>query len=75
MYVIVVVPAVNPVTIPEPETEATAVLELVQGVVASGVPDPVRVTDEPSHTVNNPVTVGFAFTVTVAVSEQPLLSK
>ena len=70
---IVAVPAATPVTTPALFTVATAVLEEVQGVVAAGVPDPVRVIVALSQTAVGPVMVGLAFTVIVVVVEQPLL--
>jgi hypothetical protein len=42
VYVIVAVPLLTPVTKPVLDTVATAVFEDAQGVVASGVPDPVK---------------------------------
>ncbi|WP_291276168.1 hypothetical protein [Flavobacterium sp.] len=54
-------------------TVATAGVADDHGVVASGVPEPVKVVVEPTQTVNVPVIVGFAFTVTVAVFVQPEL--
>jgi hypothetical protein len=41
---------------------------------AAGVPEPTSVVVAPGQTVKTPVIVGFAFTVTVAVLLQPLLS-
>ena len=70
---IVVVPGLTPVTTPALFTVATAVLEEVQGVVAAGVPDPVRVMVAPSQTAAGPVMAGRAVTVIVLVAEQPLL--
>jgi hypothetical protein len=54
-------------------TVATPVLDEVHGFAAAGVPEPVNVVVNPAQTVNVPVTVGCAFTVTVAVLEHPLL--
>jgi hypothetical protein len=54
-------------------TVATPVLDEVHGLAAAGVPEPVNVVVDPSHTVNVPVIVGNAFTVTVAVLVHPLL--
>jgi hypothetical protein len=52
----------------------TPVAEEVQGVVASGVPEPVSVTElPPTQALNVPDIVGNAFTVKVAVCVQPLL--
>ena len=53
---------------------ATPVLDDVQGLTAAGVPDPVNVVVNPTHTAKVPVIVGAAFTVTVAVTLHPLLS-
>ena len=69
----VVVPGLTAVTTPVAETVATVVLEEVQGVVAAGVPEPVRVIVALSHTAVGPVIVGWAFTVTVTVALHPLL--
>jgi len=52
---------------------ATPVLEDVHGLTAAGVPDPVNAVVDPTQTFNIPVIAGCAFTVTVAVFEQPLL--
>ena len=66
-------PAVTPVTTPALVIVATPVLEDVHGLTAAGVPDPVNVVVDPTHTVNVPVIVGCALTVIVTVLEQPLL--
>jgi hypothetical protein len=71
--VIVVVPAATPVTTPALVTVATPVFDEVHGLAAAGVPDPFNVAVDPTQTVNVPVIVGCALTVTVAVLEQPLL--
>ncbi len=71
---IVDVPADTPVTTPPFVIVATPVLEDVQGFTAAGVPDPVNVVVNPTHTVSVPVIVGAGLTVTVAVMLQPLLS-
>src|SRR6266480_975263 len=73
VYVIVVVPAATPVTTPALLTVATPVFDDVHGLTAAGVPDPVNVVVDPTHTVNVPVIVGCALTVTVAVLLHPLL--
>lgn len=67
------VPAETPVTTPVLLTVATPVLDDVHGLVAEGVPDPLSVVTDPAHTVNVPVMVGNAFTVTVAIFWHPLL--
>ena len=68
-YIIVVVPGVRPVTIPEPDTVATAILELLQpppnGVLVS-------VIVLPAHTVvGPPIAPAAVLTVTTAVVIQP----
>ena len=72
VYVIVVVPAATPVTTPLLVIVATDASLDAHGVLPAGVPDPVRVTVLPTHTVEVPVIVGNAFTVTVSVMLQPL---
>jgi hypothetical protein len=68
--VIVVVPGATPVTVAvvngEVElTVATLVFDEVHGVVASGVPEPVKVDGEPRQTVVEPVIdIEITFTVT-----------
>jgi hypothetical protein len=69
----VVVPAATAVTAPALLIVATPVLDDVHGLAAAGVPEPVNVVDDPTQTVNVPVIVGWAFTVTVVVLEHPLL--
>ena len=69
----VVVPGLTAVTTPVADTVATVVFDEVQGVVASGVPEPVRVMVLLSQTVAGPVMVGSALTVMVVVTEHPLL--
>ena len=67
MYVITADPAATPVTIPEAETVAAAVLEEDQVPPAVGS---VRVMVDPAQTEEAPpiaATTGSAFTVTVAV--------
>ena len=68
-----VVPGFTPVTTPALFTVATAVLEDVHGLTAAGVPEPVNVVVVPSQTVNVPLIVGCALTVTVTILLQPLL--
>ena len=58
VYVITLVPGFTPVTTPAFVTVATPVLEDVQGLTAAGVPEPVSVVVDPSHTVKVPVIVG-----------------
>ena len=71
---IVLVPALTILTTPVPDIVTTPVAEDVQGVVASGVPEPVKVTElPPTHALKVPDIVGNAFTVKVAVLVQPLL--
>jgi hypothetical protein len=67
------VPGFTPVTTPVLLTVATVVVADTHGVEAAGVPEPVNVVVDPSQTVNVPVIVGCAFTVTVAVILHPLL--
>ena len=66
-------PAVTPVTKPVLLTVATAGVAETHGLVAAAVPEPVNWVVDPAQTVNVPVMVGAAFTVTVAVILQPLL--
>src|SRR6185436_9993955 len=73
VYVIVDVPADTPVTTPPFVMVATPVLDDVHGLTAAGVPDPVNVVVNPTHTLSVPVIAGAAFTVTVAVCWQPAL--
>ena len=68
-----VVPGLTAVTTPVLLTVATPVFEEVHGVVAAGVPDPVKVIVEPSQTAVGPEIVGSALTVMVTVFEQPVL--
>jgi hypothetical protein len=67
------VPALTPVTTPALFTVATPVFDDVHGFIAAGVPEPVNVVVDPIQTVNVPVIVGSALTVTVTVLLQPLL--
>ena len=69
----VVVPAATPVTTPALLTVATPVFDEIHGLAAAGAPDPVNVVVDPTQTVNVPVIVGCALTVTVVVLEHPLL--
>ena len=64
----VVVPAETPVTFPELSTVATPVFEDVQGVVPSGVPEPVNEVVDVPQISREPEMVGTLFTVTVAVT-------
>lgn len=73
VYVIIAVPAFTPVTIPAFDTVATPVLEDVHGLVAAGVPEPVKVIVDVLHTAVGPEIVGCAVTVIATVFEQPLL--
>lgn len=73
VYVITLVPAATPVTTPALLTVATAGLAEIHGLTAAGVPEPVNVVVAPTQTVNVPVMVGAALTVTVAVWLHPLL--
>ena len=66
-------PAAIPVTNPVLFTVATAGVADTHGLDAAGVPDPVNCVVEATHTLNVPVIVGKAFTVTVAVILHPLL--
>ncbi len=61
------------VTTPVLDTVATAVLDEVHGVVASGVADPVKLEVDPAHALMVPAIVGNALTVKVPVTIQPLL--
>ena len=72
VYVIIVVPALTPVTTPAVLTVATEVFEAPHGLVAAGVPDPVNALVEPTQILTVPVIVGNALTVSVAVILQPL---
>ena len=60
-------PAAIPVTNPVLFTVATAGVADTHGLDAAGVPDPVSCVVDPTHTLNVPVIVGRALTVTVAV--------
>jgi hypothetical protein len=73
VYVITLVPGFTPVTTPMLLTVATLVVADVHGFTAAGVPEPVNVIVDPSHTVNVPVMAGCGFTVTVVVLVHPLL--
>lgn len=64
-------PADTPVTTPVLLMVATPVLELVHGVVADGVPEPLNVKLAPMQPCVPPVMVGAALTVTVTLFEQP----
>jgi hypothetical protein len=67
VYVITLVPALTPVTTPVLLIVATEVVADIHGLTAAGVPDPVNVVVDPSHTDRVPVMVGTVFTVTVTV--------
>jgi hypothetical protein len=67
MNVIVVDPAATPVTRPVLLTVATAPFEEAQGVVPSGVPDPVNCKVAPAHSGPLPEIVGEGFTPSVTV--------
>lgn len=67
------VPAATPVTTPVLLIVATAVLDVVQGVVASGLAEPVKVVLLPTQVFSVPLIVGRGFTVKLAVWVQPLL--
>ena len=73
LYVITLVPVATPVTKPVLLIVATAVLDDVQGVVASAVPEPVNCLVPLRQTVGVPVIVGKATMVTVDVALHPLL--
>ena len=64
---IVVVPALTPVTNPVLLIVATAGLEETHGLVVAAVAEPTNEIVEPTHTLVDPVILGKAFTVTVAV--------
>lgn len=74
VYVMMLVPVVNPLTTPVLLMVATVVLEEVQGVVTEGVPDPVKVKEAPTQTPVPPVILCRAFTWMLMVLRQPLLS-
>ena len=66
------VPPDTPETKPEASTVATDVLEDDQGVVASGVPDPVNCVVVFEQSVVVPVTVGVGLIVISKVSVEPI---
>jgi len=77
LYVITLVPAATPVTVPvvlTPLTVAVLVVAEVQGLLLAAVPDPVKVVVPIPQIVNVPEMVGNALTATVAVLLHPLLS-
>ena len=74
VYVILTEPLATPVTTPALLTVALAVLEDTHGLLLAAVPDPVNVVVEPTHTVDDPVTVGAAVIVTFSVVWHPALS-
>ena len=67
----VTTPEDMPVTEPDEVTVARDVLLEAQFAAAGGV-DPTRLIEEPTQTAVGPEIVGFAFTVTVIVFEQPV---
>jgi hypothetical protein len=67
VYVMTAVPAATPLTSPVFDTVATDVFEDTHGFEAAGVAEPVSCVVDPAHTLNVPVMVGSALTVTVAV--------
>ena len=69
----VVVPTATVVTTPALEIVATPVFDEVQGVVASGVAEPLSVAVLPIQALSVPEIVGSAFTVKVAVISQPFV--
>ena len=75
VYVMIVVPAIKPVTTPPLLTVATLVFDEEYGVVPFGVPEPVNVIVDPTHT-EPPVRLGSAGAVIVAdvVATQPASS-
>jgi hypothetical protein len=70
VYVIVVVPADTPVTIPVLEIVATAVFEEIQGLTTAGLAEPVKLVFAPVHILNVPEIVGGVVTVIIPVIEQ-----
>jgi hypothetical protein len=73
VYVIVVVPAAIPVTRPLLVTVAMDALADTHGPEVAAVTLPVNCVVAPAQMVLFPVTAGFALTVIVTVTEQPLL--
>lgn len=69
----VVVPADTAVTTPVLAIVATAVLEEVQGVVASAVAVPLSADVCPTQALSVPEIAGRAFTVKLAVWVQPFV--
>ncbi len=61
---IVVVPALTPVTNPVPDTVATPGFELTHGFTAAAVGEPVNCTVAPTQIGALPEIVGSGFTVT-----------
>ena len=57
------VPDPTGVITPDELIVATEVLALIHGPTPAGVPEPVRVAEEPKQTKVVPVMVGVAFTV------------
>jgi len=62
-------PVATPVTTPPLVTVAYEVFDEVHGLDAAGLPEPVRVTVAPTHTLSVPEIVGVALTVSVAAEE------
>lgn len=73
VYVIVVVPLVNPVTKPVAVIVATIGLEDDHGEVVDAVPEPFNCEVKPIHTLRPPPIVGCGFIVTETgfITEQP----
>ena len=67
------VPAATPVTRPDVLMVALVAVPDTQGLLIAAVPEPVSWVVEPTQTINVPVMVGRAFTMTVAVLLQPPL--
>ena len=65
VYVIVVAPGATGVTNPALVTVAMPPLEDAQGLLAAGVPEPVKLAGLPIQIVEGPVIVGRGFTFTV----------
>jgi hypothetical protein len=65
VYVILLVPALTPVTNPADETVATPGAEDVHALLTAAVPEPDNCVVEDTHTKLVPVIIGSAFTVAV----------
>jgi hypothetical protein len=70
---IVLLPALTPLTKPKADTVATAKLEDDQGFIKAGVPEPDRLVVPPTQAAGVPLIIGFAFIVKVAVTVQPFI--